>query len=205
MFDSDSSVEAGQTKYVGFTAGDGSDRASRRCFAAAEPSGLSCNCVSDVCTATSGGGANTMAAIQYLPAQGDDGHFVLFDNSAAAAQAALFLANNAQATGELRRAGAGVAGGVVVTLNLQRQARSAILFCMTWVDSHCHLDSENGDAAELLARARSAGVSRFVAIGIGGAGKAIHEVRALAEAEPDAFGLPPAFIRTTPPIALTKK
>ena len=40
---------------------------------------------------------------------------------------------------------------------------------MTLVDSHCHLDSPKfaGDVEQVIARARSAGVSRFLAIGTG--------------------------------------
>jgi len=54
------------------------------------------------------------------------------------------------------------------------------------VDTHCHLDGDNagGDPDGVLSRARGAGVSAFVAIGVGGLG-ALRETLALAARRPD--------------------
>ncbi len=58
----------------------------------------------------------------------------------------------------------------------------------TWTDAHCHLDSENTDDADaLLARARQAGVTPLVAVGVGRRGDALREVRALSERVPDVY------------------
>jgi len=58
-----------------------------------------------------------------------------------------------------------------------------------WLDSHCHLtaDAFAEDRPEVLARARGAGVSTFVAIGSGYGVARLSEARALAEREPDVF------------------
>lgn len=60
---------------------------------------------------------------------------------------------------------------------------------LTWTDSHCHLDSENAPngSQPIIDRARAAGVKRMVAVGVGHGGKALVEVQALAEADPDIF------------------
>jgi TatD DNase family protein len=57
------------------------------------------------------------------------------------------------------------------------------------IDSHCHLDSQyfGQDRAEVLARARAAGVGAFVTIGVGRGVEAPREAAALAAAEPDVF------------------
>ncbi len=82
---------------------------------------------------------------------------------------------------------------------------------MDWVDAHCHLDSDSvsktGGIDDVLARARAAGVRRFVAIGIGEQGAALDQVRALAEREPDVWftaGIHPhdAAARTDEEVAL---
>lgn len=58
-----------------------------------------------------------------------------------------------------------------------------------WTDSHCHLDSENAPHGEqpILERARSAGVSRMIAVGVGRHGAALNEVIAIAERESDVY------------------
>jgi TatD DNase family protein len=57
------------------------------------------------------------------------------------------------------------------------------------IDSHCHLDPQyfKGDRAEVLARARAAGVEAFVCVGVGGGLTAPRDAIALAAAEPDVF------------------
>jgi TatD DNase family protein len=57
------------------------------------------------------------------------------------------------------------------------------------IDSHCHLDPQyfKDDRAEVLARARAAGVEAFVCVGVGGGLAAPREAVALASAEPDVF------------------
>lgn len=57
------------------------------------------------------------------------------------------------------------------------------------VDSHCHIDGKEFDAdrAEVLARARAAGVSPLVVIGTGQDLAQIRRAVILAEAEPDVF------------------
>jgi TatD DNase family protein len=57
------------------------------------------------------------------------------------------------------------------------------------IDSHCHLDPQYFavDRAEMLARARAAGVEAFVCVGVGGGLQAPRDAVALAAAEPDVF------------------
>src|SRR6185295_17918107 len=57
------------------------------------------------------------------------------------------------------------------------------------IDSHCHLDPQyfSEDRAQVLARARAAGVEAFVCVGVGGGLAAPREAVALAAAEPDVF------------------
>jgi TatD DNase family protein len=57
------------------------------------------------------------------------------------------------------------------------------------IDSHCHLDPQyfETDRAEVLARARAAGVEAFVCVGVGRGLEAPHAAVALAAAEPDVF------------------
>ena len=57
------------------------------------------------------------------------------------------------------------------------------------IDSHCHIDGDEFDAdrAEVLARARAAGVSPLVGVGTGSTIAAIRRAPALAEVEPDVF------------------
>jgi TatD DNase family protein len=59
---------------------------------------------------------------------------------------------------------------------------------MNWFDSHCHLDTEHNpdgpDAA--LARAREAGVSTFLCVGVGGM-EQTQQALAVAERHPDVF------------------
>jgi TatD DNase family protein len=59
---------------------------------------------------------------------------------------------------------------------------------MTWFDTHCHLDSEhNPDGPEAaLERARQAGVSGFLCVGVGGVSQA-EQALALAERHTDVF------------------
>jgi TatD DNase family protein len=59
---------------------------------------------------------------------------------------------------------------------------------MTWFDTHCHLDSEhNPSGAEgMLERARLAGVSAFLCVGVGGMSQA-EQALALAERHPDVY------------------
>ncbi len=59
---------------------------------------------------------------------------------------------------------------------------------MTWFDTHCHLDSEHHpDGAEpLLERARAAGVSAFLCVGVGGMAQATQAL-ALAEQHADVY------------------
>lgn len=59
---------------------------------------------------------------------------------------------------------------------------------MTWFDTHCHLDGEhNPDGAEpILARARAAGVSRFLCVGVGGLVQA-EQALALANEHSDVY------------------
>jgi TatD DNase family protein len=55
------------------------------------------------------------------------------------------------------------------------------------IDSHCHIDGEDfdGDRAEVLARARQAGVSPLVVVGTGASLELIRKAVDLAEREPD--------------------
>src|SRR6185436_3351522 len=57
------------------------------------------------------------------------------------------------------------------------------------IDSHCHLDPQYfaADLAEVLARARAAGVQAFVCVGVGRTLEAPRAAVALAAAEPDVF------------------
>jgi len=57
------------------------------------------------------------------------------------------------------------------------------------IDSHCHLDPQyfEADRAEVLARARAAGVEAFVCVGVGRGLEAPRAAVALAAAEPDVF------------------
>jgi TatD DNase family protein len=57
------------------------------------------------------------------------------------------------------------------------------------IDSHCHLDPQYFavDRAEVLARARAAGVEAFVCVGVGRDLEAPRQAVALAAAEPDVF------------------
>ncbi|HVZ89784.1 MAG TPA: TatD family hydrolase [Polyangia bacterium] len=57
------------------------------------------------------------------------------------------------------------------------------------IDSHCHLDGAyyGADRAVVLARARAAGVTAFVCVGVGRGSAAAEEAAAIAEAEPDVF------------------
>jgi TatD DNase family protein len=57
------------------------------------------------------------------------------------------------------------------------------------IDSHCHLDPQyfSADRAEVLARARAAGVQAFVCVGVGRSLDAARDAVALAAAEPDVF------------------
>ena len=66
-----------------------------------------------------------------------------------------------------------------------------------WIDSHCHLEeadfgrpSESGsvdDRAAVVARARQAGVSRFVVIGSGGSEREARNAVALAKSDSEMF------------------
>jgi TatD DNase family protein len=57
------------------------------------------------------------------------------------------------------------------------------------IDSHCHLDPQyfEADRAEVMARARAAGVEAFVCVGVGRGLEAPRAAVALAAAEPDVF------------------
>ncbi len=57
------------------------------------------------------------------------------------------------------------------------------------IDSHCHIDGSefDGDRADVLARARAAGVSPLVVVGTGADLAAIRRAPELAEREPDVF------------------
>ena len=59
---------------------------------------------------------------------------------------------------------------------------------MTWFDTHCHLDSEHNPAGPdaALERARAAGVSAFLCVGVGGMSQA-EQALALAEQHPDVY------------------
>jgi TatD DNase family protein len=59
---------------------------------------------------------------------------------------------------------------------------------MTWFDTHCHLDSEhNPDGPDgALQRAREAGVTGFLCVGVGGLSQA-EQALATAERHPDVF------------------
>jgi len=59
---------------------------------------------------------------------------------------------------------------------------------MSWFDTHCHLDSEHHpDGAEpILERARAAGVTAFLCVGVGGMPQA-EQALALAERHADVF------------------
>lgn len=59
---------------------------------------------------------------------------------------------------------------------------------MTWFDTHCHLDVEhNPDGPEAaLDRARAAGVSAFLCVGVGGLSQA-QQALAIAEQHPDVY------------------
>lgn len=57
------------------------------------------------------------------------------------------------------------------------------------IDSHCHLDGQyfGADRPEVLARARAAGVTAFVSVGVGKGLQAPREAAQLAESERDIF------------------
>ncbi len=57
------------------------------------------------------------------------------------------------------------------------------------IDSHCHLDASyyGGDRPEVLARARQAGVTAFVCVGVGRGADAAEEAAAIAAAEADVY------------------
>jgi TatD DNase family protein len=57
------------------------------------------------------------------------------------------------------------------------------------IDSHCHLDDAyyGADRAAVLGRARAAGVTAFVCVGVGRGSSAAEEAAAIAAAEPDVF------------------
>jgi TatD DNase family protein len=57
------------------------------------------------------------------------------------------------------------------------------------IDSHCHIDGDRFDAdrAEVLARARAAGVSPMIVVGTGASLAEIRRAAELAEAEPDVY------------------
>src|SRR5450631_448761 len=57
------------------------------------------------------------------------------------------------------------------------------------IDSHCHLDAAyyGEERAGVLARARQAGVTAFVCVGVGRGSAAAEEAAAIAAAEPDVF------------------
>jgi TatD DNase family protein len=57
------------------------------------------------------------------------------------------------------------------------------------IDSHCHLDAAyfSAERGEVLNRARQAGVSAFVCVGVGRGTAAAQEAVALAALEPDVF------------------
>ena len=59
---------------------------------------------------------------------------------------------------------------------------------MTWFDTHCHLDSEHNPegSAAVLERARAAGVSAFLCVGVGGLLQA-EQALALAEQHADVY------------------
>ena len=59
---------------------------------------------------------------------------------------------------------------------------------MTWFDTHCHLDTEHnpGGPDAVLERARAAGVSAFLCVGVGGLSQA-EQALAVAEKHPDVF------------------
>jgi TatD DNase family protein len=59
---------------------------------------------------------------------------------------------------------------------------------MTWFDTHCHLDTEHteGNAVAVLERARQAGVSAFLCIGVGGLAQA-EQALSLAEQHADVY------------------
>ena len=62
---------------------------------------------------------------------------------------------------------------------------------MTWFDTHCHLDSEHlldgADGADaVLERARAAGVSGFLCVGVGGMAQA-EQALAVAEQHADVY------------------
>src|SRR6266404_2016837 len=57
------------------------------------------------------------------------------------------------------------------------------------IDSHCHLDFDEygGDRAEILARARAAGITAMISIGSGRDLASARAAVALAASEPDIF------------------
>jgi TatD DNase family protein len=57
------------------------------------------------------------------------------------------------------------------------------------IDSHCHLDGAyyGEDRAAVLGRARQAGVTAFICVGVGRGTAAAEEATAIAAAEPDVF------------------
>ncbi|HVY39733.1 MAG TPA: TatD family hydrolase [Polyangia bacterium] len=57
------------------------------------------------------------------------------------------------------------------------------------IDSHCHLDGAyyGADRTEVLARARQAGVTAFVCVGVGRGAEAAEEAAAIAAAETDVY------------------
>lgn len=57
------------------------------------------------------------------------------------------------------------------------------------IDSHCHLDDAyfRAERAEILGRARQAGVTAFVCVGVGRGAEAAEEAAAIAAAEADVY------------------
>jgi TatD DNase family protein len=66
--------------------------------------------------------------------------------------------------------------------------RTREVLVMTWFDTHCHLDSEHNPEgpAAVLDRARAAGVSAFLCVGVGGLAQA-EQALSLAEQHADVF------------------
>lgn len=76
-----------------------------------------------------------------------------------------------------------------------------------WTDAHCHLDSDNAPhgAQVIIDRAREAKVERLIAIGVGHEGRALVEVQALAERDPNiwfAAGIHPHDAKDATPDAI---
>ncbi len=57
------------------------------------------------------------------------------------------------------------------------------------IDSHCHLDAAyfGGERADVLARARQAGVTAFICVGVGRGAEAAEEAAAIAAEETDVY------------------